>query len=45
MKRVACLLFLTGSLRADIVLPPIFSDHAVLQKSDVVPVWGKARPG
>jgi sialate O-acetylesterase len=45
MKCVVPLLFLAGALRAEVVLPPIFSDHAVLQKSDVVPVWGKARPG
>jgi sialate O-acetylesterase len=31
--------------RADVTLPAIFSDHAVLQKSDKVPVWGKAAPG
>ena len=34
-----------ASLRADIVLPALFSDHAVLQKSNNVPVWGKASPG
>ncbi len=34
-----------GSLRADITLPRIFSDHAVLLKSDSVPVWGKGSPG
>lgn len=32
-------------LRADVVLPALFSEHAVLQKSDSVPVWGKAAPG
>jgi sialate O-acetylesterase len=31
--------------KADVSLPPIFSDHAVLQKSDKVPIWGKASPG
>jgi sialate O-acetylesterase len=32
-------------VRADIHLPAIFSDHAVLMKSPSVPVWGKADPG
>jgi sialate O-acetylesterase len=32
-------------LQADVVLHALFSDHAVLQKSDNVPVWGKAAPG
>ncbi|HSI83685.1 MAG TPA: sialate O-acetylesterase [Candidatus Methylacidiphilales bacterium] len=36
---------LLSSARADVKLPAIFSDHAVLQKSDKVPVWGKADPG
>ncbi|XHR27102.1 MAG: sialate O-acetylesterase [Chthoniobacteraceae bacterium] len=30
---------------ADVVLPPIFSDHAVLLKSSKTPVWGTAEPG
>lgn len=34
-----------GSLRADVTLPRIFSDHAVLLKSESVPVWGKGTPG
>jgi len=41
-------LLFAGSItpaRADVSLPAIFSDHAVLQKSDKVPVWGKAAPG
>lgn len=32
-------------LHADVKLPALFSDRAVLQKSDRVPVWGKAEPG
>ena len=32
------------SLKADVKLPALFSDHAVLQKSAHVPVWGKADP-
>jgi sialate O-acetylesterase len=31
--------------RAEIILPALFSDHAVLQKSDQVPVWGWAESG
>lgn len=30
---------------ADVTLPAIFSDHAVLQKSARVPVWGRAASG
>ncbi len=38
-------MFATTSLRADIRLPVIFSDHMVLEKSANVPIWGKADPG
>ena len=31
--------------RGAVTLPPIFSDHAVLQRSVNVPVWGKAEAG
>jgi sialate O-acetylesterase len=30
---------------ADVQLPPVFSDHMVLQAGRPVPVWGKASPG
>lgn len=33
------------SLRGDVTLPGVFSDHAVLLRSDAVPVWGWAQPG
>ena len=33
------------SLSAKVVLPGIFSDHAVLAKNEKVPVFGKADPG
>jgi len=36
---LACAAF---SANAAVTLPAIFSDHAVLQKSEKVPVWGKA---
>ena len=38
-------LFFVISAHADVMLPALFSDHAVLQKSERVPVWGKAAPG
>ena len=31
--------------RAEITLPALFSDHAVLQRDKPIPVWGGARPG
>ena len=34
-----------AAARADVTLPPIFSDHMVLQRGVPVPVWGKASPG
>ncbi len=46
-----CLILLGISLgiaapvEGDVSLPAFFSDHAVLQKSDKVPIWGKASPG
>lgn len=47
---VACgaLLMVVSSyetLRAEVKLPNIFSDHAVLQRDMKVPIWGKADPG
>lgn len=32
-------------LAADVRLPAVFSDHAVLQRTASVPVWGQADPG
>jgi sialate O-acetylesterase len=32
-------------MNAELTLPALFSDHGVLQKSDRVPIWGKAAPG
>jgi sialate O-acetylesterase len=37
--------FTTSLVRADVKLPEIFSDHMVLQRDAVVPVWGWAEPG
>ncbi len=33
-----------GCLRAEVSLPVLFSDHMVLQRDSVVPVWGRAAP-
>ncbi len=38
----AVLLFAVASLRAEVKLPTIFSDHMVLQQGMSVPVWGWA---
>lgn len=35
----------TPLARADVKLPALFSDHAVLQRDMKVPVWGWAEPG
>lgn len=32
-------------LRAAVALPPIFSEHMMLQRSGATPVWGTAAPG
>lgn len=37
-------IFLSPWARA-VSLPPLFSDHAVLQRADKVPVWGRGNPG
>jgi sialate O-acetylesterase len=34
-----------GGVHADVKLPAMFSDHAVLQREMKVPVWGTAEPG
>ncbi len=34
-----------GTIRADVTLPAIFSEHMVLKKAANVPIWGKASPG
>jgi sialate O-acetylesterase len=34
-----------GTLRAEVTLAPIFSDHAVLQRGKPIPIWGWADPG
>src|SRR5262245_3539140 len=41
---VSVLLF-AGILHAELKLPAMFTDHAVLQRDMAVPVWGWAEPG
>jgi len=46
VSRVLVLVLASGiSLRADVTMPQVFSDHAVLQHGLPVPVWGTAAPG
>ncbi len=42
---VAILPWLLSSARAELTLHPLFSDGAVLQRGQSVPVWGTATPG
>ncbi len=35
----------TGSAKAEVIVPNIFSDHMVLQQAQMNRVWGKANPG
>ncbi len=37
--------FWAAPAHGDVTLPAIFSDHAVLQGSDHVPIWGRGAPG
>ena len=37
--------FCAAPARADVKLPSMFTDHAVLQRDMPVPVWGWADPG
>lgn len=45
MKHLLIALCLAGSVHADVTLPAIFSDHAVLLRENRTPIWGKAAPG
>ena len=36
---------LTGITRAEVILPTLFGEHAVLQRDMSVPIWGTASPG
>jgi sialate O-acetylesterase len=39
------LVFLAAAIRADVVLAPLFADHAVLQRDKPLPIWGRADAG
>lgn len=42
---ILCLACSVISLRAEVSLAPVFSDHMVIQQGVTLPVWGKAAPG
>ncbi len=42
---LAVSLLCAATARANVSLFPLFTDHAVLQRADRVPVWGRATPG
>ena len=42
---ILLLLLLTGTLSAQVKLPPFFSNNMVLQQGIEIPVWGWASPG
>jgi len=45
MRKLATFFLLALSLRADVSLAPLFTDHAVLQRDKPLPIWGWAAPG
>jgi sialate O-acetylesterase len=42
---LACLALCASTARADVKLPPVISDHMVLQRDAAAPIWGSASPG
>jgi sialate O-acetylesterase len=42
---IFCAMLICGIAQADVTVPTMFSDHAVLQRGMSVPVWGTASPG
>lgn len=42
---LGCLIALSHTVQAEVRLPSIFSDHAVVQCGMKVPIWGWAEPG
>ena len=45
-RTVLCLIIAASSfVQADVSVPNVFSDHAVLQRNQDIPVWGKAAAG
>ena len=47
MSRLPIMLLavLLPTVRADVALAPLFTNHAVLQRNMCVPIWGRAAPG
>lgn len=41
---LAALILCASALHADVKLPPVFSDHMVLQRDLPAPIWGTAAP-
>ena len=39
------LLLVSPTLSAELEVPSVFSDHAVLQRGVAVPIWGRGEPG
>lgn len=40
----ACVAFCSAAVRAEVALPPVISDHMVLQRDVAAPIWGTASP-
>ena len=45
LRLLLCWAGLVALGRADVTLAPLFQDHAVLQRDQPLPVWGRAAPG
>src|SRR4051812_39192006 len=45
LRIAAALAGLGLRVRGDVTLAPLFTDHVVLQREKVVPIWGKAAAG
>ncbi len=51
MRRVPHIVILLGlpfflsTAMADVTLAPLFQDHAILQRNQPLPIWGRAEPG
>jgi sialate O-acetylesterase len=42
---LVCLAAGSAAAMAEVTLAPLFCDHAILQRNQPVPVWGRAEPG
>ena len=45
LPAVTLFIALTAAGRAEVRMPGVFSDHAVLQRGERTPIWGTAAPG